>query len=468
MNKIIAFIFLYLGTILEIQCQDITGHWMGLLKVQGIALHIGLNITKNENGYVSTMDSPDQGATGIPISKTSFEDHHLLFSIPGASIEYTGSLSTDSIKGIFKQAGREMPLNFGKVEKAIEKVKRPQDPAEPFPYYTEDVQFENKDAGISLAGTLSMPAKEGKFPAVILISGSGPQNRNEELLNHRPFLVIADYLTRNGIAVLRYDDRGVAKSTGVFKAATSMDFASDAESAMKYLMTRHEINHNQIGLMGHSEGGLIAPILAARNKEVAFIVMLAGPGTKGSILLLKQIELIDRVNQMSEKEIMNEKKLNAKSFDIINKAKNDEEIKEKLTALFKQELKNNPLSKPKDQSEADYVKEKLNETMRLFPWMKFFLKYDPADNLVNVTCPVLAVNGEKDLQVPAIDNLTAIKKLVSKNGNRDVTTTLYPGLNHLFQETKTGNPAEYATIDQTFSPTVLKDVTDWIVKRMLK
>ncbi|GGD71638.1 alpha/beta hydrolase [Emticicia aquatilis] len=441
--------------------QDITGPWNGVLKVGGTQLRVVVNISKTEEGYKSTLDSPDQGAKGIAISKTTFENSKLSFEIPVAKIEYMGEWQNEKFIGIFKQNGKEIPLELNRGGVSVEAVKRPQEPQKPYPYYSEDVTFENPKAQISLAGTLTLPQKEGVFPAVILISGSGPQNRDEELLGHKPFLVISDYLTRNGIAVLRFDDRGVGQSKGVFKTATSADNASDVESAVAYLKTRKEIK--QIGLMGHSEGGLIAPIVAANNKNVAFIVLLAGTGIRGDKLLLMQQELISRANGESEKEIELSKKINEKAFELIVKSNNDEQLKKDLATYMSQVLKENPEIKPKNISDEDFVAEQVKSIVG--PWMQYFLKYDPASSLTKVKCPILALNGEKDLQVPAKENLTAIERIAKNAGNKDVTTKIYAGLNHLFQECKTGSPAEYPTIQQTFSPLVMEDFTQWIKQK---
>jgi hypothetical protein len=300
--------------------QDITGQWNGVLKVQGTQLRVVFNVTQTDNGFSSTMDSPDQGAKGIPVTNTIFENPKIKFEITNAKIEYDGELSGDEVTGTFKQGGQEFPMNLSR--KAIEKeiIKRPQEPIKPYPYYSEDVVFENTKANISLAGTLTLPKKDGIFPVVILITGSGPQNRDEELLGHKPFLIISDYLTKNEIAVLRYDDRGVGQSTGDFKTATSADFATDVESAIAYLKTRKEIKKNKIGLIGHSEGGLIAPIVALKSKDVNFIVLLAGTGIQGDKLLLLQQELIDKANGVSEAEIEKTIQNNSKVFEMVVKS----------------------------------------------------------------------------------------------------------------------------------------------------
>ena len=459
--KTFSFLLIAFLTSIPLTAQDISGQWNGALKVQGTQLRLVINITKTADGYSATMDSPDQGATGIPINSTTFENSKLYFAIPNATIEYNGDLKDDEFTGTFKQSGQEFPLNFSR--NAIEKlvVKRPQEPIKPYSYYAEDVTFQNTKANISLAGTLTLPKKEGNFPVVILISGSGPQNRDEEILGHKPFLVISDYLSKNGIAVLRYDDRGVGKSTGNFKAGTSADFATDVESAIAYLKTRKEINKKKIGLIGHSEGGLIAPMVASNSKDVAFIVMLAGPGIQGDKILLLQTELIEKGMGVSESEINKGLETNAKLFDLIIKATDNQQLKIDLTNKLNELFANDPTAEiPNGMSKDDFIAVQVDQIAT--PWMQYFIKYDPAPALEKVKCPVLALNGAKDLQVPPNENISAIATALKKGGNKKVTTKIFPNLNHLFQESDTGLPSEYGIIEQTIAPIVLEEITSWI------
>lgn len=449
---------------LTVYGQDILGQWNGALKVQGTQLRLVFDVTKTDIGFKSTMDSPDQGAKGIPTTTTSFENSILKITIANAKIEYEGTLGKDNIiVGTFKQGGQSFPMNLSKQIIEKEKLSRPQEPTKPYPYYSEDITFENKKAGISLAGTLTLPKKEGVFAVVILISGSGPQNRDEELLGHKPFLVLSDYLTKNGIAVLRFDDRGTAMSKGDFKSATSNEFATDVESAITYLKTRKEINNKKIGLIGHSEGGLIAPMVASKSKDVAFIVLLAGTGIQGDQILLLQQKLIGKASGISDANLEKSTHENRKVFDIVNKSTNLEQLNIDLTNFLKQSLKDNPnAEKPAEISEDDFIKLQVNQVAN--PWMQYFIKYNPAPTLEKVKCPVMAINGEKDLQVPPKENLEAITKALVKGGNKKVTTKEYPNLNHLFQECKTGSPDEYSKIEQTFSPAVLTDILNWVKK----
>ena len=450
---------------LSIYAQDISGKWNGILKVQGIQLRLVFDISQTEKGYSSTMDSPDQGAKGIPVTLINYENQTLKLEVSNAGIQYEGTLNNENVfVGTFKQGGQSFPLNLTKEKVEAEKMVRPQEPTKPYPYYSEDVHFENIRDKIVLAGTLTLPEKEGIFPAVILISGSGPQNRDEELLGHKPFLVLSDYLTKNGIAVLRYDDRGTAESKGDFATATSLDFATDVEFAIRYLQTRKEINKNKIGLIGHSEGGIIAPIVAAESKAVNFIVLLAGTGIRGDQLLLLQQELIGRASGISDTVLQKAKVINEGAFDIILKSDNTDSLETELTNYIKQAIKDNPESGiPAGMSDEDI---KLQVTQLISPWMYFFIKYDPAPILEKVNCPVLAINGEKDLQVPATLNLYEIKKALERGGNKNVTTKELPNLNHLIQECETGSPYEYATIEQTFSPIALEEILNWILKQV--
>jgi len=436
--------------------QDVTGQWNGVLSVQGINLRIVFHVNQVGDGYTATMDSPDQGASGIPVTSATFKDMKLSLAIPNISLQYEGEFKIDSIVGTFKQGGLSIPMTLKRTPVILN---RPQEPAPPYPYRSEDITFENKSAGITLAGTLTMPTAGSNFTAVILISGSGAQDRNEEIMGHKPFLVIADYLTRNGIAVLRYDDRGTAQSTGNFATATTADFATDAESAMAYLKTRTEINPQKIGLMGHSEGGAIAPMIAARSNDVAYIVMLAGPGLRGDKISLLQNELIGRASGMSEDKIARGGKLNIILYDkIINskEAVTQQEMVDLMTSM-KAELAE---FAPEGINIENFIK--ATAAQMTSPWMHHYFRYDPASALERVKCPVLAVNGNKDLQVSAKENLLAISNALKKGGNTNVTLKVYPNLNHLFQECTTGLPTEYARIEQTFSPEVLKDVTAWI------
>lgn len=446
--------------------QEITGQWNGVLKVQGVQLRLVFHIEKTEDGYSASMDSPDQKAFGIPATATSFENDTLKIAIAAAQIEYEGTLGDDEIvTGVFKQGGQAFPLNLSREETKEVVAKRPQEPVKPYPYNSEDLFFENEEAGIKLAGTLTTPQEGENFPAVILITGSGAQNRDEELMGHKPFLVLSDYLTKNGIAVLRFDDRGTAQSEGEFSGATSVDFATDVRAAVDYLKTRKEINPQEIGLIGHSEGGMIAPMVASQSDDVAFIVLLAGTGISGDKILLAQQALIGKTSGMSDAQLAENDMISRGAFEIVTKDQSAEQLKNDLTAYMSQVFRKIPTENlPPDMKESDFVKAQISQMTN--PWMQYFITYDPAPTLEKVSCPVLAINGEKDLQVPPKENLDAIKSALEKGRNPDITTMELPGLNHLFQESETGAPSEYGEIEQTFSPDAMKVVSDWIKERV--
>lgn len=443
--------------------NSIAGDWNGLLEVQGTKLRLAFHIQKEGETLTATMDSPDQGAFDIPVQEIQFDDPVLSIKMSNLGLTYTGKVNAkfDQIEGNFQQAGLNMPLKLQR--EAIEKpiVNRPQNPTEPYPYYTEEVTFDNAGADLQLAGTLSLPAKEGTYPVVILISGSGPQDRNEELLGHKPFLVLADHLTRQGIGVLRFDDRGVGSSTGDFATATSKDFATDVLAGVEYLKTRPEVKKDQIGLIGHSEGGLIAPMVAVQSKDVAYMVLLAGPGVPGADILLLQQRLIAEAGGESEAVIKTSEKLLLAVMDELEKSEDIEKSREELRGIYKEELNKLPA---KDQEKMGDLDAFIDQQLKALtsPWFRYFLQYDPKESLENVQCPVLALNGEKDLQVDPGQNLPPIEAALKKAGNQQYQIKELEGLNHLFQTSKTGSPSEYATIEETFAPSALEEVSKWI------
>ena len=445
---------------------SIEGIWEGKLKVPGIELRIVFKISKNPDGTLTaTLDSPDQGATDIPVEEVIFKDNILRLEVKSAGGVFEGKVSEDFlvIEGEWKQSGQTLPLTLKRVDKAVE-ILRPQEPKKPYPYIEEELVYENKEAGITLAGTLTLPSGKGPSPVVLLISGSGPQDRNETIYNHRPFLVLADYLTRQGVAVLRVDDRGVGKSNGDFSQATSEDFASDVLAGIEYLKTRKEINPEQIGLIGHSEGGLIAPMVAVKSPDVTFIVLMAGTGLIGEEILYLQGALIYRAMGVSEEDIIKNRQFNEKIFSVLKEEEDSEIAEEKLRQMFLEDWEK--MSDVKKEQIGDpevFLKAQLQSL--LSPWLKFFLTYDPKPTLSKVKCPVLAINGEKDLQVPPKENLSAIEEALKAGGNQNYTIKELPGLNHLFQTAQTGVPSEYAKIEETISPIALKIIGDWIFEQ---
>lgn len=443
--------------------NELEGIWQGKLKISSVELRIVFNVSKDSAGnYKATLDSPDQGAYGIAVDEVIVKDDSVKFIVKIVQGYFDGILIEDSlmISGNWHQAGMNLELNLYKTD-VVEKPNRPQEPKEPFPYKSEEVKFINTEDGDTLAGTLTLPEGEKPFTAVILVTGSGPQDRNEELLSHKPFLVLSDYLTRNGFAVLRYDDRGIGESTGDFRSATTEDLAEDALAAVEFLKTRNEIN--KIGIAGHSEGGLIAPMVAVESDDVDFIVMMAGPGIRGDSILILQTELIYRANNTSEEEIKKTVASSKKIYNIIlnenDSAAADLKIRQVLEEAYNQlsdDEKNQ--TGPKD----SYID--MSVRTMLSPWFRYFVKYDPYPTLIKVKCPVLAINGEKDLQVPPKENLSAIGQVLKEGGNKNYKVVEMPGLNHLFQNCETGSPLEYGKIEETFSEDAMKVISDWILE----
>lgn len=445
--------------------QSVTGSWLGRISTGAVSLRIVFNLSLVEkDSLIATMDSPDQGVKNIRIGPVIFNGKEIQIKAPLLLGEYIGTLSCDTlIEGTWKQAGNTTDLNLIRLKAAFA-LNRPQEPKPPFPYKSEDVTFTNDKFNIELAGTLTIPEGEGPFPAAVLITGSGLQNRNEELMGHKPFMVIADYLTRNGIVVLRYDDRGMGKSQGNPVNSNTADFATDAEAALNYLRTRTEVRQSAIGLIGHSEGGIIAPIVAASNPETAFVISLAGLGVRGEKITEWQTRDIGRLSGIDEKEIQKSIKTNKKLLSVLKKEPDDKKAEEEMIALYRKILLKEKTSDEDIDKAIAYLKKTSGPLT--YKWTRYYLSTDPATFWKKVKCPVLALNGEKDVQVPADENLKAIEKSVKSGGNSSVKTKKFPELNHLFQHCKTGLVSEYGEIEETFSPEVLNVMTDWI--RQLK
>ena len=444
--------------------QGIVGSWKGVLKVQTQELPIVFNISEKDGLLSSTMDSPSQGAMGIATDSTSFVDNILTINMTKFGISYEGTYDGTSIIGTFTQGG--MPISLDLIPGKYKAPLKVQDPKEPYPYLSEEVVFTNEKAGnIKLSGTLTIPTNEKNPPVAILITGSGPQNRNQELLGHKPFLVLSDHLTRKGIAVLRYDDRGTAQSEGLYESATTFDFASDVEAAVAYLKTRNDlIDVSKIGLIGHSEGGLIAPIVASKNKEIAFCVLLAAPGILGKEILMTQTRKAMELGGVSQEDIDINAQYSSKIYEICADYKGDAS-KNEIIAIFG-EMKNSSSEMLKSQLTDVVIAQQVN--LITSPWMRTFIKMEPKEYLSKVNCPVLAINGEKDFQVVPEVNLQGIENGLKLANNSDVTVEELIDLNHLFQTSETGSFTEYATNEETFSPVAMEIISDWINERFQK
>ena len=433
----------------------VEGLWQTALETHGMRLRFQLHVSHDTDGQlVASLDSLDQSVSGLPAINVSLKDSAFHFEIPAVAGFYDGSLNAakNSLAGKWSQTGADADLNFTRSDQPLE-LRRPQTPAKPYPYREEEVTFSNSSANVTLAGTLTLPKGAGPFAAAILVAGSGPQDRDDTISNHKPFLVLSDYLTRKGIAVLRYDKRGIPKSTGSLDNATTLDLASDTEAALAYLKTRKDIDPARIGIIGHSEGAIIAPYLASRSKNIPWLVLLAAPATSGEDTLLKQSELIARAGNLTEPQIVASLSFDKEAYDLVREEKDLAKLNEKLLTLVK--------STGMDSALPPVALEQQLRTLTS-PWFRFFLDYDPLPNLQKTTCPVLALYGQNDLQVPPKVNMPLVQKAFADAGNKDADIRQFAQLNHLFQHSYSGSPAEYAAIEETFSPEALQAISDWL------
>ncbi len=470
MKKFISGVFITIFILLsgqhELSAQSITGRWEGTLAHGGSQLRIVFNIEKKNNKLSATLDSPDQGARGIKVDsiRQKADSLFLFLHQPGASFSGKIRKKPQEIEGSWKQAGISIPVRLKKT--AAETLpSRPQLPEEPYPYHSEEVSFLNKAEGINLSGTFTRPKKEGQFPAVVLVSGSGPQDRDETIMDHKPFLVIADYLTRRGIAVLRYDDRGFGKSAGNFTSATTNDFASDAAAAIDYLQNRPDVHANQIGIIGHSEGGIIAPMVSEMKKPVAFVVLLAAPVLPGYDLLLLQNETIRRQQGNTEEEISTSLAIQRKLLKIVKEEQDSRKASEELRKHLLAAYDSLPagVRRSGDASQA-VISGQLAQL--LSPWFRNFVSYNPAASFSSLNKPALALYGTKDVQVPAKENAGALTQIITQHNKSNIRVEVLEGLNHLFQPAGSGLPDEYNRIETTIAPEVLELMSDWIKEQL--
>lgn len=446
--------------------------WTGKIKVGDNEVEVQLRVLENGELTLTRFDDLTMGVMGLSAELVPFEGG-LKFRVPAiqGSFEGTWDDAEEVVTGTWKQGGSSLPLILTKKSAASKpaEVKHPQEPKAPFPYGIEEAGFPSLDPSVKLAGTLTIPEGQGPFPAVVLVSGSGPQNRDEALMGHRPFWVLADHLSRKGIAVLRYDDRGTAESTGDFSAATTEDFAKDAQGALAFLRQDPRIDGERLGIVGHSEGGLIATMLAASPEKLAHVVLMAGPGVPGDIVLETQSRAIARASG-----ITNEKDLDFVGMKALMQAIKANAPQEEIDRLIKQAAKEATesaqaeeeaeASKKEDEKDDESVP-MLAATYKMFstPWFRYFLSYDPRVDLRKARCAVLAVIGEKDLQVLVDDNLPEIEKALGESPAPETRCVRMPGLNHLFQPAKSGSPQEYRVIEQTLAPEFLTLVEEWVL-----
>ncbi len=445
--------------------KGLVGYWQGSLKPSPvIELRLVLEVTNTPAGQpTAVIVSVDQGKVRIPVTALTEKGGTVHLETSSVGGVFDGKVSADGseIDGTWKQGGGESPLIFKRLEKAPN-FSRPQEPKKPYPYDEEEIVFENVAANLKLAGTLTVPRGNGPHPGVVLITGSGAQDRDEAILGHRPFLVLADHLTRQGIAVLRYDDRGVGKSTGTFATATHEDFVTDALAALAWLKTRKEIDPKRLGLAGHSEGGIVAPLAAVKQPpDIAFIVLLAGVGVPMEELLVQQGQDIARVMGADADALKKSAESQREIFELLKEPIERPVMEKKLRELFQKQLAEVTDEQRQLLGYSDAMLEGQLQTV-LTPWFLKLLAYDPRPTLREVKCAVLAINGEKDLQVAATQNLAAIREALAAGGNPKVVIKEFAGLNHLFQTCTTGAVSEYGTIEETFNPVALAAVSDWI------
>jgi pimeloyl-ACP methyl ester carboxylesterase len=441
--------------------------WQGTMKAGGREFEFQFRVleTKDKKRQVE-LDSFSESIGGLHVEPT-FNDDGVVFVVALTKAKFEGKYNQDKtqLDGHWLQGGGKFPLNLKKVSLAdtrpVKPPKRPQTPKQPVSYNSKEVTFDNTSANVSLSGTLTTPRTKGPFAAVVLITGSGPQDRDESLLEHKPFLVLADHLTKAGIAVLRYDERGVGNSTGDFSGATSEDLSLDVEAAINYLKTQPDIDDRQIGLIGHSEGGYIAPMVAARRDDVEFIVMLAGTGLPGDQIIMNQSEKIGRAAGSSDSDLDLTRRFQDVMFGTIRSA-SGKDVEKTLVKKIDEFIET--LSDEEKQHEV--VKNSKAAVAKMTdPWFLFFLTYDPRPVLTSVKCPVLVLNGANDLQVDPQLNLPEIRKALTTGGNTQFEIHELPDLNHLFQTSKTGSPSEYRQIEETFSPVALEIISKWIIDR---
>lgn len=477
MRRIII-LTLVLATI-SVYCQDSkkndleTTKWEGFIKAGKTELKLILKLEVEK----CLLEVPAQALMDYPSTKYKVTKDSLFISFSGMlQADFVGKKQADTlITGNWIQSSISYPISLIKKKEYI----RPQNPQQPFPYKVENVTYFNKDKSIKFGGTLTTPEKGDKFPVAILITGSGQEDRDETLFGHKPFLIIADYLTRNGIAVLRVDDRGIGETTGkeTLSNATSYDFAKDASAGIEFLKERKEINPMKIGLIGHSEGGLIASIIGSERKDIAFIVSMAGVSVSGDVLVLSQIETGLRKNKTPKHSIDSILAIEKRTLDILRKEPDNRLVGKmiqkqlSLKLLMKQDSltqkyfmvtqKDGFTTLNMDELGKRYI-------TRMSPWFRYFISYTPTSVLNKINTPFLAINGEKDTQVLAKLNLNGFESIFKKYGKKDYKIISYPELNHFFQHCNTGYMDEVETIEETMSNDVLNDMTNWIKEQIRK
>ncbi|MFN8668145.1 MAG: alpha/beta fold hydrolase [Gemmatimonadaceae bacterium] len=439
--------------------EGMEGVWRATLQRGAAALRLILHVWSTPYGSRASLDSPDMMAMGMQVDDFGRSGDSVRFHVPLSGVRYNATLdpAVTAMSGTWAREGQPVvQVRFARDSATTPLRARTQWPVVPNGYLAEEVSFANpNDAKVTLAGTLTLPDGAGPFPAVVLITGSGAQDRDETIFGHKPFAVLADALTRRGIAVLRYDDRGFAKSTGQFGSATSVDFATDARAAVRYLASRPEIDARRIGLAGHSEGGMVAPLAAVEDRGVAFVILLAGPGTRTERLMLAQSRMMGVTQGMSVADLDRREPVLRDIVHAVAASKDSTDAVARVRKLLTDERLTTlgVTSGERDPLVGQWTSR----------WMRYFLAYDPAPALARLRVPVLAIGGSLDVQVPAAENLAAIRAALRRNP--DATVRELPGLNHFFQTATTGAVGEYEGIAETFAPAAMALVGEWIVQR---
>ncbi|SEK56445.1 hypothetical protein SAMN04487910_0831 [Aquimarina amphilecti] len=454
MTRIFTILFFLFFTAFSFS-QDISGDWIGEVNINGNKLEIVFNIKKVSNDYVSALSILKQGLSGAKATETTIIDSVVTMLFPDLKLVYKGRFNKNAeIIGDFSQNGRPIPLNL---KKGTITLNRPQEPKPPFNYRSESITFINKDDNIKLSGTLSMPKKKGKYPLAIIISGSGPQNRDGDMFGHKPYFVLADDLTKNGIAIFRFDERGMGESEGNFNTVTIDVSASDVKYAIDFLKERKEFNDSKVGLIGHSIGGLVAPKVAAEKGGLDFLVLLAAPGINGDELMLLQKAAFERDLGLNEIQIQQGQHVVKEAYDIIvNSDLDNVSLKDSINSYY-----SNKYGDMFPENQRKMLVKQITSSE-----VASFVRSKPAKYLETIDVPVLALNGDKDLQVLAKENLEGIKSALEKGGNKDAKVVALENLNHLFQESETGSLNEYSDIEQTFSPVALDIISKWIKEQV--
>jgi pimeloyl-ACP methyl ester carboxylesterase len=445
--------------------KPVIGVWVGAIDIVGKSIGISMTFKIKKAELKASVDIPEQSAFALSLNNVRFDSSKIYCELPAGPrvAVFEGSLKGDSVRGVFEQAGMTGTFHLvrGIAKKEVEQ------PEEIVPYKKEEVVFHNDT--IKFAGTLTIPSTSGPHPAVVMITGSGPQNRDEELFGMKPFKIIADHFTRNGIAVLRYDDRGVGGSSGSTSQSTTADLAKDALAAIHFLQSRNDVNPKQIGLCGHSEGGIVGPLAASESRDVAFVICIAGTGVDGRKTLLAQWEAIMRADSATEDAIQKALKVNELAFDLVLSQKDSVEVRKALRASLVDQMNAMTIDQRKAiTNEEEFIRIQMEALITSFqsPWFRYFLTYDPSVALEKVKCPLLALFGGLDLQVLAEVNRKAMESALKKGGNKDYTFRVFPKANHLFLNAITGSPSEYSRLKKEFLPGFLETMSDWIVKRV--